>query len=74
MADKDIGDLEAEIRHRIQLNGPLNLARYMSLCLSHSEHGYYMTRDPLGTLGDFTTAPEISQMFGEIIGLWTAYI
>lgn len=74
MPDKKSDPLEDEIRHRIQLNGPLNLARYMSLCLGHSEHGYYMTRDPLGVLGDFTTAPEISQMFGEIIGLWTAYI
>ena len=46
------------------------LSRYMELCLSHEEHGYYRTRDPLGTEGDFTTAPEISQMFGELIGLW----
>lgn len=44
----------------------------MALCLSHPEHGYYMTRDPLGADGDFTTAPEISQMFGEMIGLWLA--
>lgn len=42
----------------------------MELCLTHPQHGYYVTRDPLGASGDFTTAPEISQMFGELIGLW----
>ncbi|WP_051357082.1 SAM-dependent methyltransferase [Azorhizobium doebereinerae] len=46
------------------------VGRYMALCLGHPRHGYYMTRDPLGARGDFTTAPEISQMFGELIGLW----
>nr|WP_252731347.1 SAM-dependent methyltransferase [Lentibacter algarum] len=45
------------------------MADYMSICLQHAEHGYYTTRDPLGTAGDFTTAPEISQMFGELLGL-----
>ena len=48
------------------------VAQYMALCLTHPEHGYYMTRDPLGARGDFITAPEISQMFGELIGLWAA--
>ena len=48
------------------------VAQYMALCLTHPEHGYYMTRDPLGAAGDFITAPEISQMFGELIGLWAA--
>ncbi|KAA2242364.1 class I SAM-dependent methyltransferase [Salinarimonas soli] len=46
--------------------------RYMALCLAHPVHGYYVTRDPLGAAGDFTTAPEISQMFGELVGLWAA--
>src|SRR5690606_20768185 len=41
-------------------------------CLGHPEHGYYMTRDPLGAHGDFVTAPEVSQMFGELVGLWLA--
>jgi NADH dehydrogenase [ubiquinone] 1 alpha subcomplex assembly factor 7 len=60
------------IRDRIIQNGPLSVAEYMSDCLLHPEHGYYTTRDPLGAGGDFTTAPEISQMFGELIGLCLA--
>ncbi len=43
---------------------------FMDLALAHPEYGYYRTRDPLGAKGDFTTAPEISQMFGELLGLW----
>lgn len=54
---------------RIANHGPLSLSEYISTCLLHPEHGYYTTRDPLGAKGDFTTAPEISQMFGEVIGL-----
>ena len=46
------------------------IERYMERCLGDAEHGYYVTRDPLGLAGDFITAPEISQMFGELIGLW----
>ena len=49
----------------------MSVAQYMALALGHPEHGYYMTRDPFGRGGDFTTAPEISQMFGEMIGAWT---
>ena len=49
--------------------GPVTLADYMATCLMHPTLGYYTTRDPLGAEGDFTTAPEISQMFGELIGL-----
>ncbi len=62
--------LDDLIRGEIAENGPISVARYMDLCLAHPQHGYYMTRDPLGAAGDFTTAPEISQMFGEIIGAW----
>jgi NADH dehydrogenase [ubiquinone] 1 alpha subcomplex assembly factor 7 len=58
--------LKDTLRETIALEGPITVERYMSLCLGH----YYATRDPLGAAGDFTTAPEISQMFGELIGLW----
>ena len=54
---------------RIAATGPITLAEYMAECLLHPTHGYYTTRDPFGAAGDFTTAPEISQMFGELLGL-----
>jgi len=54
---------------RISATGPITVADYMADCLMHPQLGYYITRDPLGAQGDFTTAPEISQMFGELIGL-----
>jgi SAM-dependent MidA family methyltransferase len=58
----------------IATEGPMPVARYMALCLGHPVHGYYMTRDPFGARGDFVTAPEISQMFGELLGLWAASV
>jgi NADH dehydrogenase [ubiquinone] 1 alpha subcomplex assembly factor 7 len=60
------------LRRRIRLTGPITVADFIAEALGHPEHGYYMTRDPFGARGDFTTAPEISQMFGELIGLWCA--
>ncbi|PYG31201.1 class I SAM-dependent methyltransferase [Pelagimonas varians] len=60
------------LARQISATGPITLAEYMTQCLLHPAHGYYTTRDPLGADGDFTTAPEISQMFGELIGLCLA--
>ena len=56
------------IAARIAAHGPMRLDEYMQTCLLHPEHGYYTTREPFGQAGDFITAPEISQMFGELLG------
>ncbi|UCI09368.1 class I SAM-dependent methyltransferase [Mesorhizobium sp. B1-1-8] len=50
--------------------GPIPVSEYMALCLFDPEHGYYTTREPFGAAGDFVTAPEISQMFGELVAVW----
>jgi SAM-dependent MidA family methyltransferase len=73
MADER-SPLENEIRRLIAVAGPMSIAEYMRLCLTHPQYGYYVTRDPLGSDGDFITSPEISQMFGELIGLWMAAV
>ena len=65
-----MSDLKAQLIRRIAATGPITVAEYMAECLLHPTLGYYSTRDPFGAAGDFTTAPEISQMFGEMVGLW----
>jgi len=69
-----VNALRREIERIIASEGPIGIDRYMALALGHPVHGYYVTRDPLGAAGDFTTAPEISQMFGELLGLWAATV
>lgn len=60
------------IKRRIALSGPISIADFMNEALAHPEYGYYRKQDPFGRAGDFITAPEVSQMFGELIGLWAA--
>jgi NADH dehydrogenase [ubiquinone] 1 alpha subcomplex assembly factor 7 len=64
-----VSPLEDRLRRLILDHGPISVARYMALALAHPTEGYYPRRDPLGAAGDFITAPEVSQLFGELIGL-----
>ncbi|HZF32648.1 MAG TPA: class I SAM-dependent methyltransferase, partial [Candidatus Angelobacter sp.] len=59
---------------RIRIAGPLTVAEYMAEALGHPQYGYYKQGDPFGLEGDFITAPEISQMFGELLGAWCAAV
>jgi NADH dehydrogenase [ubiquinone] 1 alpha subcomplex assembly factor 7 len=69
-----LNDLKSILLRQINQTGPMSIADYMNQCLLHPKHGYYAKQDPFGNYGDFTTAPEISQMFGELIGLWVAQV
>ncbi|MEM6811733.1 MAG: SAM-dependent methyltransferase [Pseudomonadota bacterium] len=62
--------LEIIIKDKIRTDGPITIAEYMSLCLGHEKYGYYQSQNIIGQSGDFTTAPEISQLFGEILAAW----
>jgi len=66
--------LGAQIAQRIRNEGPLTVAEYMRVCLHDPAHGYYRTQQAVGSSGDFITAPEIAQVFGELIGLWCAVV
>ncbi|MBX5166168.1 MULTISPECIES: class I SAM-dependent methyltransferase [unclassified Rhizobium] len=65
--------LGEKIKAIIQANGPISVTDYFSLCLADPEHGYYRTREPFGRSGDFVTAPEVSQIFGEMIGVFIVH-
>jgi len=67
------GIVEDRIRRLIEAAGPLPVSDYMAICLFDPDGGYYTTREPFGAKGDFITAPEVSQMFGEIIGAWLVH-
>jgi NADH dehydrogenase [ubiquinone] 1 alpha subcomplex assembly factor 7 len=65
-------DLAVRLQRHIRAHGPLTIAAFMAMALHDPRDGYYARRQPLGASGDFITAPEISQIFGELIGLWCA--
>jgi NADH dehydrogenase [ubiquinone] 1 alpha subcomplex assembly factor 7 len=69
-AGGNVNALAARIAQTIAAEGPLSVAQFMTMAALDPQHGYYTTRDPVGAGGDFVTAPEISQVFGELVGLW----
>ena len=72
LACAEVNQLTQVLSKQIRMHGPLSIAEYMAAALGHPKWGYYNLKDPLGSSGDFTTAPEVSQVFGELIGVWCA--
>ncbi|HCL63226.1 MAG TPA: methyltransferase, partial [Rhizobiales bacterium] len=66
--------LAARLKQEIARVGPLSVASYMQACLADPRSGYYPSRQPIGSDGDFITAPEVSQIFGELLGLWAVAV
>src|SRR5262245_39562165 len=66
--------LAERLKKQIAQDRPISVADYMETCLADARAGYYRTRQPIGLKGDFITAPEISQIFGELLGLWAVAV